>query len=63
MFCKHDFEIIDKITMESAFEQADRTRTGSMSSSDAEIFFRKKIIILLKCPLCKKLKKIVETNP
>lgn len=63
MFCKHDFEIIDKITMESAFEQSDKTRAGNVKVGNVETFFRKKIIILLKCPLCKKLKTIVETNP
>ncbi len=63
MFCKHDFEIIDKTVLESAFEQADKSNRGNMSASNVETLFRKKVIILLKCPKCKELKKIVETNP
>ncbi|KKN33230.1 hypothetical protein LCGC14_0805690 [marine sediment metagenome] len=61
MFCKHDDNILDKTIMESAYEQT--TAVTRAKVADAEMFFRKKLIILLKYKKCKRVKKIVETNP
>lgn len=68
MFCKHNYNIIDKTTMPSAFEQReaanrDNGMNRTMRVSNMDTFFRRKVIILMKCDICKKLKKIVETNP
>ncbi len=63
MFCEHDFEIIDKTILESAYEQCQKAGVDKMRASSIEDFFRKKLIIIMKCPKCRKVKKIVETNP
>ena len=66
MFCKHNYETIDKTILESAYEQTESsptTRTNKVSNESLAVFFRKKLILILKCPKCKKIKKIVEVNP
>lgn len=62
MSCKHDDEIIDKTIMESAYEQA-RDTLRKIGGGNTGLFFRKKLVILLKCKKCKRVEKIVETNP
>ena len=61
MFCKHDYDILDKTIMESAYEQA--SSKGPVRTSRMEIFFKKKLVIIMKCSKCKRTKVIVETNP
>lgn len=68
MFCKHDYEILDKTILESAYEQTKRrpVRTNEnrrIRTSNMQAFFKKKLIILLKCSKCKKVKTIVRKNP
>ncbi len=65
MFCKHDDEIIDKTIMNSAFEQLEATNQADRMKSvgNVELLFRKKVIIILKCTKCKRVREIVETNP
>ena len=66
MDCKHDFDIIDKTVLLSAFEQC-QSALGSAISGGINVkspkYFTKKVIILMKCNKCKELKEIVETNP
>ncbi len=60
MFCKHDYEILDKTVLPSAAEQV---MGISLEEIQAKNIFVKKVIIILKCKKCKEIKKIVETNP
>ena len=60
MFCKHDYEILDKTVLPSAAEQV---MGSSLEEIRAKNIFVKKVIIILKCKKCKEIKKIVETNP
>ncbi len=62
MLCKHNWELIDKTILESAFEQmkkADVREIGNASGS----MFRKKLVYMFQCSKCTKTKKSVETNP
>jgi len=65
LFCGHDFEIIDKTILPSAFEQIWEVNKQSteMEFEAPPGFYRKKLIILLKCKKCSKLLRIVEINP
>jgi Ca2+-binding EF-hand superfamily protein len=67
MFCKHNDEIIDKTILESAYEQIGKIspnmNSRQLSVGDTSVFFSKKLVILLKCTKCKRVEKIVETNP
>lgn len=65
MFCKHDYDILDKTMMESPYEQLVKAGggQGQMHTDDQHIFFSKKLVILLKCSMCKNIKKEVTTNP
>lgn len=60
MFCKHDFEIIDKTILASGWEQMG-SRVGQAEGTMQ--MFVKKVVILLKCSKCKEVKKITESNP
>ena len=62
LFCDHDFEIIDKTILPSAVEQTEKVWTIEKFEGTT-ILFRKKLVILLKCLKCKRLKEIVEINP
>lgn len=60
--CDHNYEIFDKTVLESGLEQlikAGMTKLGQVSTP----LLRKKVIILLKCKHCNKIKKIVEASP
>lgn len=64
LFCKHADELLDKTVLESAFEQLDnRNADQSLRTGNVRALFQKKVIILLKCTKCKRVKKIVEVNP
>ena len=59
-FHTHDFEILSKDILVSGYEQsADRMKSIDRTSLQ---FFQKKIIYIMKCSLCGKIKEIVESN-
>jgi hypothetical protein len=61
MFCKHDDKIYDKIVLPSAFEQL--SADGDIIAWSIVALYRKKVVILLKCTKCKRVREIVEYNP
>ena len=65
MFCKHDYEILDKTMMESPYEQVVKAGNSgrSVKAGNTRIFFSKKLVILLKCTKCKDLLEKVYENP
>ena len=60
MFCKHDYEIMDKTILPSVFEDADAGRVRRVGSYLA---YGKKVVFLLKCSKCNDVKKLVESQP
>ena len=65
MECNHDFKIISKDILPSAYEQENNNQlkeTALWESHDIS-YYRKKLIIVMRCTKCSKIKKIVETNP
>lgn len=65
MFCKHNYDILDKTILESAFEQA---KAGSqvakrVSADCVSEYFRKKVVLILKCSKCNRIKEIIKSNP
>lgn len=60
MFCRHEWELVDKEVLPSEFEQlakyASKVRGNGIS-------FQKKYISIFQCAKCKKLEKFVEVNP
>jgi len=67
MFCKHNYEIIDKTIMESPYEQIVKVNPNTVDRKvkvrSVRTFFSKKLVILLKCSKCKDIKKETTTNP
>jgi len=63
--CKHDFEIISKDILPSAYEQEHdkKLKDNIRWESNPLWSYKKKIVIILKCSICKKIKTIVEVNP
>ena len=59
MFCRHEWELVDKEILPAAMELA---RPGYKIEGGMGLF-RKKYILILKCKKCPKLKKFVEVNP
>jgi hypothetical protein len=59
--CDHDDEILDKTILPSAWDQM-ANRITRLHSVD-ESLFRRKVVILLKCKKCKRVTKMVESNP
>ncbi len=63
LLCDHDFEIIDKMLLPSAFEQVTESG-GSLKIKETRVdIFAKKLVIVLKCSSCNRIDTIVETNP
>lgn len=60
MFCKHDWEVVCKDILPSAYEQG-----GNLDGTPTfwKWILRKKFICILKCKKCGKLEKFVEINP
>lgn len=63
--CEHDFEIISKDILPSAYEQENTNPLKEYITWESHSIqcYQKKIVIILKCTKCSKIKKIVETNP
>jgi len=69
--CKHDWEIKDKTIMKSIAEQQKELGLAKVSIPAVRYggddpflaIFRKKVIIIMSCKKCGKLKKFVESNP
>jgi len=62
LFCKHDDELIDKTVLLSAFEQALKEDAKELTNMPHSAL-QGKVIHILKCKKCKRVKKLVETNP
>lgn len=63
--CKHKWEMIDKTILPSAYEQiTEEHNVKNIKTADLE-YFQKKLVYIFQCtnPDCKKIRKIVETNP
>lgn len=59
IFCRHDYELIDKTIFPSAAEQADITKPHTKTKLSAPPWvFDKKVIYIFKCKKCQKLKKL-----
>lgn len=64
MFCKHDWQVVDKQVLESPMEQMDRLEKMEITKANGGLeYFRKKYICVLKCSKCYKIKTVVEVNP
>ncbi len=63
LFCEHDYEEFNKTDMKSAYEQVVASGKNYTSVPHNPWVFRKKLVILLKCKKCKRIKKIIEENP
>ena len=63
LFCDHDDEVFSKDTIASAYDQVVASGKNYTSIPHNPWTFRKKLVILLKCKKCKRVKKIVEENP
>ena len=63
--CEHDFEIISKDILPSPYEQEFNVelKADVPWKSYPSWYYQKKIVIILKCTKCPKIKKIIETNP
>jgi hypothetical protein len=65
LFCKHQWEVLDKTVLPSAWEQT--TKIGKFPDGLSErgmlIAHRKKLVVICSCTLCGKIKKFVEENP
>jgi len=55
LFCKHDYELISEVDTKSEAEQLHSMGLRPMTLSS----FTKKYILVLKCTVCGKIKKIV----
>jgi|TARA_R110000744_G_scaffold319418_3_gene425717 hypothetical protein len=63
-FCAHQWAVIDKTVMESAFEQHEKTRAGNKFTADTTLLmFKKKVLLVCGCSICGKLQRFTETNP
>ncbi len=60
MFCKHDYEIMDKTILPSVFEDA---AAAGVTKMGRYVIYGKKVVFLLKCSKCKDVKKLVEAQP
>lgn len=63
MSCKHNWELIDKTILPSAYEQLAEKHTMENIQAGSVTLFRKKIIYIFQCTDCKKIREIVEVNP
>lgn len=62
LFCKHDDEMIDKTVLPSAFEQSLKEKVKELTNMPHSAL-KGKVVYILKCKKCKRIKKLVETNP
>ena len=60
MFCKHDYEMMDKTVLPSVYERL--MAWGQKPTDYRPSMHVTKLVILLKCKKCKHVKKIVESN-
>ena len=63
LFCEHDDELFDKTTLESAYEQMIVGGVRYKTLPIEPFFYRKKVVVLLKCKKCNRVKKVIESNP
>jgi hypothetical protein len=67
-FCEHDDKVIKEhlffiYVLASAYEQVVVSGKNYTSIPHNPWTFRKKLIMLLKCKKCKRVRKIIEENP
>jgi hypothetical protein len=56
--CKHSWEVVSEVVLDSPFEQTTKEGTKNLQISQLdERFFQKKFILVLKCLYCGKLDK------
>ncbi len=60
--CKHEWVLVDKTVLPSAYEQLKSPELLERVPCDA-VMFRKKVIVILQCKVCGKLNKTIEENP
>lgn len=63
LFCKHDFEKVSEVILESAFEQMRQGATDFKMRHMDPILFQKLVVIVLVCRKCGRVKVIKERNP
>lgn len=64
MKCSHDWNKIVEVTLPSGYEQMDQGEITFESMRGRRIkLFQKKLVVVLICHKCGKVKKIVESNP
>ena len=61
--CSHTWEKLSETTLPSAFEQFARNDHVAEANGIPAWVYRKKFILILKCTICGKLDKTVESNP
>lgn len=60
MFCKHDYEVMNKTILPSMFEDM---HAGNILKVKSYPAYGRKVVFLLKCAKCKDVKKLVEAQP
>ena len=58
-FCKHDWEIKDKVEKRPAAEKAERI-SGLYFQSEIDAVFKGSVVWLVQCKKCKRIKSIKE---
>lgn len=62
MWCKHEWEVLDKTVLPSAFEQM-KEDPMEVSGADTAAFFQKTVSLVVSCKKCGKLEHFVTVNP
>ncbi len=60
MFCKHNWKLLDKTILQSAFEQL--SEKNNLSGFTGYVSFEKKIVYIFSCEKCGKINKKSESN-
>lgn len=63
LFCKHDWKVLDKTVLESAWEQMAKGMTKCGHGEMPLDGFQKKVVITLTCTKCGELHVVSEANP
>ncbi len=61
LFCKHEWKVLDKTILPSAYEQLGEKATG-IGTMPVWVF-QKKVVLTTTCSKCGKMVKLIETNP
>ena len=62
LFCRHNWKLIDRTILASAYEQISKGKSVTKTKGDA-IYFRKAIVFIFQCSKCSEIKDIIHRNP